>query len=792
MKLQIKVILLLLPPVILSLTGLGLWSMKYAAQSIHQSALKYLEGTLETYVSQNIEERYSILKKNRLDTVPSFVDLYQKEAGQSAGNIKLLWSGHLFAFNEEGKLLFDTRSSDALSMETHWQEVIQKAAKDKTHASEGHMDKELYKAIWFAPWNWLVFVAITDRQIHEAENRIRLATFFFIAGSGVFIIALLSLTFRWFLIRPISVLRKAASDIATDKQIVSIPIQTGDELGALARDIETMSQEIHNYQKDLFKLNEELEDLVVKRTEELKRSNEELKRENIERRAAQEAFRASEERFRAIFESSQDFIFVLDRKYRYLFVNQAAMDHLGIKSKDCIGKTVSEVFGYLPDQVQLWMKRIDSVFTSQESLRVEDTISLEDGDSHSETIMSPIKDAHGDIFAVGAVYRDMTERKRMERTVSEASKLNEAIISASSLGIQAWDSSGRSILVNESAANIMNSTYDDMTKVNFRNLQSWKETSLFHSATEVLEDGNDKNKNVHMITKMGLELWLNCRLARFYWSGKPHLLLIFEDITERVAMQKELETRNLELERSNKELDDFAYIASHDLREPLRGITNYSIFLMEDYGDLLDEAGRSKLETLVRLSSHQENLIQSLLEYSRVGRIDPLFEPVDLNAVIEEVKDSISAGRENETYRIHIPRPLPKVLCDRIGIQKVFANLISNALKYNTQEEKFIEIGYHEIDSEDGELLWDIVRKTDTNSYVFYVRDNGIGIKEKHLDKIFTIFKRLHGRDKYGGGTGAGLTIVKKIIERHNGIIRVQSTYGEGATFYFTLQGDSI
>ena len=791
MRLQTKVILFLLPSVILSLTGLGFWSMKYATQGIRESARKYMEGILETYVSQNIGERYTILKNNRLDTIPSFVSLYQKEAGLSADTIQLIWPGHIFAFNDEGKLLFDTLASDTNKMEARWEGVVKEAVENKMKALEGSLGRELYRAIWFTPWNWLVFVAVTDDRINEAENRIRLATFFFVAGSGIFIVLLLSLTFRWFLLRPISVLRNSAADIAVNRQIVSVPIQTQDELGILARDIENMSREIHNYQIDLIKLNEELEDLVEKRTEELRKSNEELKRENIERRSAQEALKESEERFRAIFESSEDYIYVLDRKHRYLFVNQAALDPLGIDREDIIGKTASEVFDHFTDLLKLWEERVDSVFSSQASLRVEDTISSENGEIHSESVLFPIKDAQGDIFAVGIIFRDMTERKRMERAVLEASKLNEAIISASSLGIQTWNTSGRSILVNESAAKIMNVPYDWMADVNFYELKSWKETGLLQAAKDVLENGSEISKNVHMITRRGLELWLDCRLARFYWSGNPHLLLIFEDISERITMQKELEARNLELERSNKELDDFAYIASHDLREPLRGITNYSTFLMEDYGDLLDDEGLSKLETLVRLSSHQDNLIRSLLEYSRVGRTDPILETIDLNAVIEEIKDSFSAGRENETYRIHVPRPLPNIVCDRIGIQKVFENLISNALKYNTQEEKLIEIGYHTNDSDGENLVLDNVRKKDSNSYVFYVRDNGIGIKEKHLDKIFTIFKRLHGRDKYGGGTGAGLTIVKKIIERHEGEIWVQSEYGEGTTFYFTLQGDS-
>lgn len=128
-----------------------------------------------------------------------------------------------------------------------------------------------------------------------------------------------------------------------------------------------------------------------------------------------------------------------------------------------------------------------------------------------------------------------------------------------------------------------------------------------------------------------------------------------------------------------------------------------------------------------------------------------------------------------------MPRPLPTVLCDRVRIGEVFRNLITNAMKYNDKPEKWVEIGV----VNDGGMDHDGGVVND--HYVFYVRDNGIGIQEKHQDTIFRIFKRLHTRDKFGGGTGVGLTIVKKIIERHKGRIWVESTQGEGATFKFTL-----
>ncbi|WP_339460566.1 sensor histidine kinase, partial [Nodularia spumigena] len=227
-------------------------------------------------------------------------------------------------------------------------------------------------------------------------------------------------------------------------------------------------------------------------------------------------------------------------------------------------------------------------------------------------------------------------------------------------------------------------------------------------------------------------------------------------------------------ERSNHELDAFAYIASHDLKEPLRGIHNYSNFLIEDYADTLNEEGKNKLKTLIRLTQRMEDLIDSLLHFSRLGRVDLSMQPTDLNDVVYRSLDLLSARIEEMKVDIQIPRPLPTVYCDRVQLGEVFNNLIANSIKYNDKPEKCLEIGY----IEEPQL-----------PITLYVRDNGIGIRDKHFEAIFRIFKRLHGPSKYGGGTGAGLTIAKKIVERHGGKIWVESTYGEGSTFYFTLQG---
>mgnify|MGYP005634368881 FL=1 len=298
-----------------------------------------------------------------------------------------------------------------------------------------------------------------------------------------------------------------------------------------------------------------------------------------------------------------------------------------------------------------------------------------------------------------------------------------------------------------------------------------------------LREGNftGRTQEITAVKKDGTEISISFTLTQLQLEDTRMFAGVIRDITARkeiknqlVANTVELSLANKDLERSNKELDDFAYIASHDLKEPLRGIHNYAQFLIEDYGDKLDEEGNSKLATLTRLTQRLEDLINSLLHFSRVGRVDLATKEVDLNANVMEIIDSLHVSLAENGIDLRIPRPLPSTHCDGARIGEVFRNLITNAMKYNDKEEKWIEVGF---DDSPGD------------GRVFYVRDNGIGIREKHLGSIFRIFKRLHGRDKFGGGTGAGLTIVQKIVQRHGGRIWVESEHKIGTTFFFTLQG---
>lgn len=244
---------------------------------------------------------------------------------------------------------------------------------------------------------------------------------------------------------------------------------------------------------------------------------------------------------------------------------------------------------------------------------------------------------------------------------------------------------------------------------------------------------------------------------------------IIDIVLER---SEELLKLNTELQRSNVELDSFAYAASHDLKEPLRGIHNYASLVLREDGELLKATNRTRMDTVVRLTQRMESLINSLLHYAQVGRMELSLRETDLNDVLASVLEVLKPRIEEARAEVRLPAPLPVVRCDRVRMMEVFTNLITNGLKYNDKEKKWVEISSRR----DPEL-----------GNIFSVRDNGIGIKPDYFDAVFRIFKRLHGRDKYGGGTGTGLTIVKRLVERHNGRVWLESQPGEGTTFFFTL-----
>ncbi len=652
MKLQTKIVIVLVPPVVLAIMGLGFVSMKYATQGIHSSALRYIEGVLQTYITQDLTKRYDLLKSNRLGTVPSFVTLYQAEAEASAANISLLWPGHIFVFDREGRLVFDQGTLKVKDPEALWTRITEMNDNERS-AQSGHLEGELYYSEKFESWGWQVFVGVSDKEVHATVNKIRTAMILLSIVSAAVIVFVLTLAFRHFFVKPIQIIRAAASDIAELKHTETISINSPNELMALARDLEKMSYEIFTAHQELLALNEALEQRVADRTLSLNKANEELTKEIKERRRTEEALRESEARFRAIFESTNDGIVVWDRNYRNLFINQAAINHLQTSREKTIGQKISDYPWPTNDLADLWMSRVDKAFEMEEHYRFEDAIPLKDYTLFIESIIFPIKTPTGLTFAAGTVYRDITERKQMEQALAD------------------------------------------------------------HAA--------------------------------------------------------ELEATVLQLEQKNKELDEFTYVASHDLQEPLRKLTSFSKLLSKDLGDNLPERAEIDIKYIVDAAERMRNLINDLLILSRAGRPGMKMGRHSLKACVAEATKVFSLNMEENNVEI-IQDELPDIWGDPTLITQLYQNLISNALKFNDKEKKVVTI----------------TCQLENGVEIFGVKDNGIGMKPEYIKQIFTPFKRLHNRFEYEG-TGVGLSICRKIVERHNGRIWAESVPSLGAHFKFTL-----
>lgn len=248
-----------------------------------------------------------------------------------------------------------------------------------------------------------------------------------------------------------------------------------------------------------------------------------------------------------------------------------------------------------------------------------------------------------------------------------------------------------------------------------------------------------------------------------------HFVAMFEDISSRKRAGLELQELNESLARSNRELEQFAYVASHDLQEPLRMVASYTQLLAQRYSGQLDERADMYIGYAVDGAARMQGLIADLLSYSRVGTSPTPPGPVDCEGLVREVVHSLEARIRERSARIDV-ESLPTVVGDRLQLSQVFQNLISNGLKFCGDKSPTVAISARRAGA-----CWE-----------FSVADNGIGIEPRYHARIFDIFKRLHARDQYDG-SGIGLSIVKKVIEGHGGEIRLESTPGLGATFTFTI-----
>jgi PAS domain S-box-containing protein len=340
------------------------------------------------------------------------------------------------------------------------------------------------------------------------------------------------------------------------------------------------------------------------------------------------------------------------------------------------------------------------------------------------------------------------------------------------------------IYVNEAACRSHGYTREEFSKMKLPQLVDPKRSRPLASDRQILlEKGHLVVESAHL-RKDGSLLPVEVH-ARTLGSGKRKLFLtVARDITERKRAEEEREAllqdikkSNQKLDEANKELQDFVYVASHDLREPLRKISSFGTLLQDSLKGKLDEDQQENFEFMIDGAQRMQNMIDALLTYSRLTTRAKPPQWVDLNEVIDDLKKLELATLLDETRgTIHIPEPLPPVLADPSQMHQLFQNLIGNGLKFHKKGiPPEIIIRAHGIENK-------MIR--------IEVEDNGIGIDEKYHSQLFTMFKRLHAREQYEG-TGIGLASCKKIVERHGGNIGIKSTLDKGSTFWFTLPRES-
>ncbi len=516
------------------------------------------------------------------------------------------------------------------------------------------------------------------------------------------------------------------------------------------------------------------------------------------RKAIQE-LEHSEARTRAILDAAVNAILTIDPSGLVESMNPAAERLFGYPSNEVVGQNVrmlmpqpyrAEHDGYLSNYLNTGQKKIIGIGREVVGLR-------KDGSTFPMHLA--VSELHlGDRRMFTGIARDITDLRHAISQLEDSEARTRTILETAVDAIITIDESGLIESINPAAERLFGYPSSEVVGQNVRMLMPQPYRAEHDSyLNNYLTTGQKKiigiGREVVGLRKDGSTFPMDLAVSEVQLGSRQLFTGIVRDISERNKAEEqlrfyagELQGRNAELLRSNQELDEFAYIASHDLKEPLRGIHNYATFLLEDYKEKLDSEGVDKLDTLKRLTQRMDVLLDSLLEFSRVGRLDFAIRTTDLNEVLEEVLDSLRINLKERGVDIRIPRTLPVIQGDRVRVGEVLRNLITNSMKYNDKAEKWIEIGYGE------DLGLDARKPKEDEAFighhtVFYVRDNGIGIPEKHYEAIFRIFKRLHSRDEFGGGTGVGLTIVKKIIERHGGQIWIDSSRDEGTCFYFTL-----
>jgi len=490
----------------------------------------------------------------------------------------------------------------------------------------------------------------------------------------------------------------------------------------------------------------------------------------IERKQATDLVKESHAEQRAILESISDGFFTVNRNWTVTYWNKEAERLTSLPREAIIGKNLWEVFS---DAVGL-------DFYAQYHLAMEENRPVKFEEYYPALDMWADVSVYPSEKGLSIFFRDVTGKKRAEEQIRLSNERYEKVTEATQDAIWDWDlttdtvhwGDGHARLFGYEAKDMGHSVPDWTSKIHVKDLGRVAD-SLF----KALEDPNaarwEQEYRYRKADGSHAHIVDRGTVIRDSAGRAVRMVGAMTDITELKQQQERLHRANMELERSNQELEQFAYIASHDLQEPLRMVTSFLDQLKKKYEGQLDDRAQQYIEYAHGGALRMRQTILDLLQFSRAGRVGQRPEAVDVNVLVTETLHLLREQMETTGAEVTF-RQLPTVVAARTPLQQVFQNLIANAITYHrpgVAPRIAITASYH------GQFTQ------------FSVKDNGMGIDPQYFDKVFLMFQRLHGRDEIPG-SGIGLAVCKKVVERHGGTIWTESEPGKGSTFHFTLRND--
>ncbi len=478
---------------------------------------------------------------------------------------------------------------------------------------------------------------------------------------------------------------------------------------------------------------------------------------------------------------ANDTIAVLDLNGEISYWNWGAKLLYGWRKSQAIGKNIHEL---LQTEWTQPLETIQEVFFEGGYWQGELVRTKEDGTKITVASRWTLqRDEQDQPLAILEISNDITDRKRSEIALAESAQRFRDTFEQAAVGMAQASVDGKLLLVNQKLCEILGYSRQELIEKKFQEITWPEDLANELQLLRQLLAGEIENYCVEKryVRKDGELVWANLTVSVLReQNGSQFLMGVVEDIRERKQAEESLRLRAIELSwtaqtlaqttnvlrKRNLELDQFAYVVSHDLKAPLRAIANLSSWIEEDLSESMTEDTLHQMNLLRGRVHRMEALIEGLLQYSRVGRIQVASETVKVEKLLAEIIDSLAPP---SGFEVKVEPGMPTFVTERLPLQQVFANLISNAIKHNRSESGYVKISVKELD----------------DFYEFSVADDGPGIAPQYHDKVFVIFQTLEARDKVEN-TGIGLSLVKKIVEGQGGTISLESAEGEGATFRFT------